>query len=147
MDAHKTNHCEYVKSICVNYYDKCESDLEDLMKILTLLHHMLDSCETKITAMNNTTATLIATSESLDSQCQKIREMEDNIHTKHKDSTNAYAHTLVSECKMQAEKVSHIFILITDIVSLEEGVSNPFSTFKLHHCLVPHLLGSEAIML
>ncbi|KAF9503696.1 hypothetical protein BS47DRAFT_1402160 [Hydnum rufescens UP504] len=123
MEACKANHCNHVKSIRINYYDKCELDIEDIMKILSLLHCTLDSHEFEITAMIDAAAALTCQTHSLDEQF------------------DLYAKAMAGQGQSQVDKFSWIFTLAADIVSQEETSSNPFFAFKLHRRFTPHLLG------
>ncbi|KAF9516220.1 hypothetical protein BS47DRAFT_1390999 [Hydnum rufescens UP504] len=132
MEARKANHRNHVESIHVNYYDKRESDIEDIMKILSLLHRTLDSCEFEITAMINATAVLTCQTHSLNEQCWKLKETESETIKNHKDSVDLYAKAMAGQGQSQVDKFSRIFTLAADIVSQEETSSNPFFAFKLH---------------
>ncbi|KAF9502604.1 hypothetical protein BS47DRAFT_1403406 [Hydnum rufescens UP504] len=68
MEAREANHRNHVESIRVNYYDKRKSDVEDITKILSLLHRTLDSREFEITAMIDAAAALTCQTHSLDEQ-------------------------------------------------------------------------------
>ncbi|KAF9506290.1 hypothetical protein BS47DRAFT_1399638 [Hydnum rufescens UP504] len=92
MEAREANHCNHVESIHVNYYDKCESDIEDIMKILSLLHHTLDSHEFEITAMIDATAALTCQTHSLDEQLVQGLQLKlyDHEWLELKDDINEY---------------------------------------------------------
>jgi hypothetical protein len=141
MEAHEATHHSHVESVHTNYYDKCELDVEDIMKILSLLHHTLNACEFKIVAMNNAATALTCQTQALDEQLQKLKETEYNTIRNHENSINLYAKVLAGQGQSQVDKFSCIFTLAMDIVSQEEDSLNPFFTFKLHRCFVPHLLG------
>jgi hypothetical protein len=141
MEVRKVTHRSHVESIRTNYYDKCESDVEDITKILSLLHHTLNTRKFKIAAMNNATTTLTCQTWALDKQLQKLKETEYNTIRNHENSVNLYAKALAGQGQSQVDKFSRIFTLATDIVSQEEDSLNPFFAFKLHRCFTPHLLG------
>ncbi|KAF9516219.1 hypothetical protein BS47DRAFT_1390998 [Hydnum rufescens UP504] len=59
------------------------TDLSDLMKILELLHCMLDAQEFEITSINKAAAALVCSSESLDVEHRKLSEKEVDIGRHH----------------------------------------------------------------
>ncbi|KAF9510736.1 hypothetical protein BS47DRAFT_1395709 [Hydnum rufescens UP504] len=141
MEARKANHRNHIESIRVNYYDKCESDVEDITKILSLLHRTLDSCKFEIMAMINAAAALTCQTHSLNEQRRKLMETESETVKNHKDSVDLYTKAMAGQGQSQVDKFSRIFTLAADIVSQEETSSNPFFAFKLHRRFAPHLLG------
>jgi hypothetical protein len=141
LETHEVTHHNHVKSIHTNYYDKGELDVEDITRILSLLHHTLNVHKFKIVAMNNAMTTLTCQTQALDEQLQTLKETKYNTIRNHKNSVNLYAKVLAGQCQSQVDKFSCIFTLTADIVSQEEDSSNLFFTFKLHQCFVPHLLG------
>ncbi|KAF9504763.1 hypothetical protein BS47DRAFT_1368552 [Hydnum rufescens UP504] len=141
MEAHEANHRNHVESIHVNYYDKRESDVEDITKILSLLHRTLDSREFEITAMIDAAAALTCQTHSLDEQHRKLKETESETVKNHKDSVDLYTKAMAGQGQSQVDKFSRIFTLAADIMSQEETSSNPFFAFKLHRRFAPHLLG------
>ncbi|KAF9506283.1 hypothetical protein BS47DRAFT_1399629 [Hydnum rufescens UP504] len=132
MEAHEANHHNHVESIHINYYNKHKSDVEDITKIISLLHRTLDSHEFKIMAMIDTAAALTCQTHSLDEQHRKLKETESETVKNHKDSVDLYAKAIAGQGQSQVDKFSQIFTLAADIVSQEETSSNPFFTFKLH---------------
>ncbi|KAF9503697.1 hypothetical protein BS47DRAFT_1369345 [Hydnum rufescens UP504] len=140
IEARESNHHKNIESIHTSYYDKRETDLSDLMKILELLHCMLDSQEFEITSINKAAAALVCSSESLDVERRKLSEKEVDIGRHHRDSLELYAQSSANLCHSQSEKFSHIFTLAADIVSQEEDNTNPFLAFQLHCRFAPHLI-------
>ncbi|KAF9514893.1 hypothetical protein BS47DRAFT_1391993 [Hydnum rufescens UP504] len=107
MEACKANHCNHVESICVNYYDKRKLDIEDIMKILSLLHRTLSSHKFEIMAMIDTVAALTCQTHSLDEQCRKLKETESETVKNHKDSVDLYAKAMAGQGQSQAIAQPH----------------------------------------
>ncbi|KAF9506792.1 hypothetical protein BS47DRAFT_1399199 [Hydnum rufescens UP504] len=107
MEAREANHCNHVESICINYYDKHKSDIEDITKILSLLHRTLNSREFKIMAMIDTTAALTCQTHSLNEQRRKLKEMESETIKNHKDSVDLYTKAMAGQGQSQVDSDLH----------------------------------------
>ncbi|KAF9515344.1 hypothetical protein BS47DRAFT_1391676 [Hydnum rufescens UP504] len=123
IEARESNHHENIELIRTSYYDKRETDLSNLMKILELQPQQL-----------------VCSSESLDVERRKLSEKEVDIGRCHRDSLELYAQSSANLCRSQSEKFSCIFTLTADIVSQEEDNTNPFLAFQLHCRFAPHLI-------